>query len=223
MVVVYTTIFGESDSLKKAPDGASRCVCFVDDPAKYPDARGWDLVQVDTKEPRRDAWYTRCVPHLLFPDARKTVWVDASFTITDLPRLLLDSGDHAIAALTHHSRKTCFEEGNEIVRVGQASAADIDAQLNRYRQEGFWQTRLSISCIIVRNNTPSVTAFNVKWRDEIRRHRGDNTQLSLDYAAWKAGLIVHPLQGVRKNNPYAIHDHSDHKRRRKPYDTEVPA
>lgn len=223
MIVVYTTIFGGSDSLKAAPSGASRCVCFVDDPGIYMgQTRGWELVQHQAANPRREAWHLRCIPHELFPDARKTVWVDASFTLTDLPKLLLDSSGHPLSGLLHHARRSCFEEGYEIVRVGQASEADVAPQLAGYlATAGFVPSTLTISCILVRENTPAVTAFNELWDAEIQQHLGDNTQLSLDYAAWKTGIGVHHLHGVRKNNPYAVHDHSDHKRRRQPYDTEA--
>lgn len=217
-VVVYTTIFGGSDSLKRAPSGASRCVCFVDDPSIYSgDTRGWELVKHAASDPRREAWHLRCVAHNLFRDARKTVWVDASFTITDLNRLLLDSSGHALSALRHHARHSCYDEGREVVRVGQSDQTSVSMQLNGYRREGFQPDELSISCIIVRENTSDVMAFNEAWDAEIKQHSGDNTQLSLDYCAWKTGVGVHHLHGVRKSNPYAIHDHTDHKKRRKAY------
>lgn len=218
MVVVYTTIFGQSDSLKRAPSDASRCVCFVDDLARYVgEPRGWELVQHDAPDPRREAWHLRCLSHRLFPEARKTVWVDASFTLTNLPRLLLDSGGTYLAGLRHHTRKSCYEEGLELVRVGQSDVADVTQQLNGYRQAGFKPSRLTIGCLLVRANTATVAAFNEAWDEEIQQHPGDNCQLSLDYCAWKVGLPVHHLTGVRKDSPYAVHDHSDHKRRRQPY------
>lgn len=223
MTVVYTTIFGNSDSLKKAPSGASRCVCFVDDPARYAgQTRGWELIAHDAAgEPRREAWRLRCLAHDLFPEARKSVWIDASFTLTNLPRLLLDASPHLLSGLPHHLRDSCYREGTEIVNVGQADKADIQRQLDGYRREGFRPSGLTISCILVREHTPQVQVFNERWLTEIQTHRGDNTQLSLDYCAWKAGIEVYHLRGVRKNNPYAIHDHADHKLRRKPYDTAV--
>lgn len=223
MTIVYTTIFDGSDSLKPAPAGADRCVCFVDDKQAFPDAKGWNFSRwgADFQAPRREAWHVRCVPHLLFPEAERTVWIDASFTLTDLPRLLADAGDAPIAALRHHTRRNCYQEGREIIEVGQAKRADVRRQLDGYRAEGFAPQHLSISCVLVRDNSPAVRKFNETWDDEIRKHRGDNTQLSLDYAAWKHGLTIAPLQGVRKQNPYAVHNHRDHKRRRRSYDTEA--
>lgn len=222
MTIVYTTIFGGSDSLKPAPIGADRAVCFVDDLFAYPDAQGWELVyEMPDVEPRRNAWHTRCLAHKWFPDATRTVWVDASFHLTNLPRLLRDTGDAPIAALRHHKRRTCYEEAREIVAVGQASAADVDRQMRDYRGDGFNPDHLSISCILVRDRSADVQKFNETWDQQIRAYPGDNTQLSLDYSAWTNGLDIKALKGTRHRNPYAVHDHNDHKQRRRPYDTEA--
>lgn len=217
-VIVYTTIFGGSDSLKPAPQGADRCVCFVDTPTVYPDAKGWELVgRRGVADPRREAWALRAISHTLFPDADRTIWIDASFTLTDLALLLTDAGDAEIAALRHHARQSAYQEAAELVRCGQATPQAIDAQVKAYRAAGYPGIPLSISCVLVRTNAPAVARFNETWRTEIQRWPGDNTQVSLDYAAWRHGLTIHGLRGTRHENPYATHDHADHKRRRRPY------
>lgn len=177
----------------------------------------WPRTRWVVDNPRREAWRLRSLSHRLFPDCSASVWADASFTITDLPRLLRDSEGHLLSALQHHKRKDCYEEGQEVARVGQSEAFDVGQQLGGYRAEGFKPSSLSISCIIVRRNNPRVNAFNELWDSEIHKHPGDNTQLSLDYCAWKTGIGVHNLEGTRHDNPYAVHDAKDHKRRRKPY------
>jgi len=221
MTTVFTTIFGRSDSLKPAPAGADRSVCFVDDPSIYDDTRGWELVTHAATNPRREAWHLRCIPHRLFPEADQTVWIDASFTLTDLPRLLRDASGRPLAGLRHQARKTCYEEGREIIRIGQWDAAPVQRQLEQYRREGYRPRALTIACILVRQHTPAVAQFNERWDAEIQAHPSDNTQISLDYCAWKTGIGVHHLRGVRKDNPYSTHDHRDHKNRRKPYGQEL--
>jgi hypothetical protein len=217
-VIVFTAILGDCDSLKPAPTGADRCVCFVTDPASFPDAKGWELRANPTAKPRLEAWLLRAQPHALFADYDRVVWIDASFTLTDLPKLLKDSGSAPIAALRHHRRSTAYQEAAEIVKVGQADRCVIDPQVNAYKKAGYAPTHLSISCIIVRDNSEAVRRFNETWADEFRVNPGDNTQVSLDYSAWKHGLTIHALKGSRHENPYATHDHADHKRRRRPYD-----
>lgn len=234
MTIVYTAILGTSDSLKPAPKGADRCVCFVDDPAAYPDPKGWELVRHDYRgDPRREAWRLRCVPHLLFcyekypigaPTVRaetynRVVWIDASFTLTDLPRLVRDAGDAKVAALRHHRRRTPYEEAAEIVAIGQAPADDVQRQVAAYQKAGYEPSHLSISCVIVRNASDGARRFNETWAEQIAEFPSDNTQVSLDFSAWANGLSIHPLRGTRHENPYAVHDAKDHKKRRKPYVT----
>lgn len=218
--IVYTAIIGDCDSLKTAPKGADRCVCFVDDAARFPETRGWELRTILLPigaDARREAWQIRCVPHLLFPEADRTVWIDASFTLTNLSLLLDHAGQAPIAALRHHRRSSCYDEGREIIKVGQARAQDVAAQLDAYRSDGYPGACLSISCILVRDRSVEAQMFNETWSQEIDRHPGDNTQLSLDYSAWLHGLSIRGLKGARHANPYSTHDHEDHKKRRRPY------
>lgn len=226
MIVVYTAILGASDSLKPAPKGKYRCVCFTDQPEHLIDPKGWEIIEWKAEswhdpDPRREAWRLRCIAHSLFLDADVTIWIDASFTLTDLRTLLKDAGRHELSGLSHHARASCYDEGREIVRVGQAKADDVKDQMEAYRRAGFQPDGLTISCILVRRNSPKVARFNARWQREIAAYAGDNTQLSLDYCAWQSGLSVHHLKGVRKDNPYAQHDHADHKKRRLPYQSQV--
>jgi hypothetical protein len=224
MTVVFTTILGASDSLKPAPSGADRCVCLVDDLSKYPDPNGWELIEIKmavAADPRRLAWRFRCLPDTVFDTYDRVVWVDASFTLTNLPALLKDAGDAPIAALRHHARHSPYDEAAQLVKVGQARPQDIDPQVRAYRGDGFNPFHLSISCIIVRDRSRIARSFNETWAREIDWHLGDNTQISLDYSAWKAGTEIRALRGSRHDNPYSVHDHLDHKKRRQPY--RVPA
>lgn len=219
-VVVYTTIFGESDSLKPAPSGADACICFTDQHHESIDPQGWRLVPWVAADPRREAWRLRCVPHQLFGEYSRVIWIDASFTLIDLPRLLADAGKAPIAGLRHHERRSYIAEARRLVRIGQANETDVNRQLEVYRRAGFEGSHLSISCLLVRRRTDAVREFNETWLRQIQGYLGDNTQVSLDYSAWANGLEITALQGDRHFNPYARHDHLDHRRRRKPYMTQ---
>jgi hypothetical protein len=218
MNIVFTAILGDCDSLKPAPTGVDRAVCFVTDPSSIPDTKGWELIAHPATNYRREAWRLRCVPHQLFGDYDRVIWVDASYTLTDVSRLLHDTGEAPIAALRHHERKSCYREGQRLVRIKQADEAQVARQLLAYRQARFRPDHLSVSCIVVRDRSAAVERFNETWAAQIAMYPGDNTQLSLDYSAWTQGITIKALQGSRHKNPYAIHDHQDHRRRRKPYD-----
>jgi hypothetical protein len=220
--IVYTAIIGDCDSLKPAPTGADEAWCLIDkhDIAAFDaDPKGWTIAPMTVDgDPRRFAWKMRCIPHVVFGGGYdRVVWIDASFTLTDLPRLLKDAGSAPIAALRHHARSSCYEEGRELVKVGQARPQDIRRQLADYQRAGFEPKHLSISCIVVRDHSAAVQRFNEAWATDIDVYPGDNTQVSLDFCAWKHGIEIKALTGTRHKNPYSTHDHADHKTRRKPY------
>ena len=222
MTVVYTAILVTCDSLKLAPNGADRCVCFVDNPDDYTSPNGWELVGHEySGDPRREAWWLRCVAHELFPEATRTVWIDASFTLTELPLLLRHAEGAKVAALRHHARRSFVDEAAKLVEVGSARAMDAKRQVTDYAKAGFVPSHLSISCIVVRDASEQARRFNATWHDQIVSYPCDNTQVSLDFSAWANGFHIQALKGTRHQNPYATHDHLDHKKRRKPY--QLPA
>jgi len=216
-VIVFTSIFGGSDSLKPAPAGV-RSVCFTDNPRLRQASQGWEIVlRQPVDDPRREAWHLRCVPEQVFSAYDRVVWTDASFTLTNLPLLLRHAGTATVAALRHHERQTCYQEARRLVRNGQARKDDAESQIAAYEAAGFQPRHLSIACVIVRDHSPQARAFGETWDREIRRWPGDNTQVSLDYSAWTHGFAITALRGSRHQNPYASHDHGDHMRRRQPY------
>lgn len=222
-VIVFTAILGNCDSLKPAPKGVDRAVCFVTDPSAHDDPRGWELVKHAAENPRREAWHLRAVPHRWFESYDRVIWIDASFTLTDVPRLLRDAGHHPVAAIRHHVRKSAYQEAAQLAKIGQSRASGIQRQVSDYRKAGFNPRHLSISCVIVRDRSPYAKKFSETWAEQIHTYPDDNTQVSLDYSAFVHGFEIHGLNGTRHSNPYAIHDHEDHKRRRQPYDTAVSA
>jgi hypothetical protein len=219
VIIVYTAIFGGSDSLKKAPP-ADRCVLITDDQSI--DVRGcrWEIVRSPQKEPRprRAARSWKMGPHELFPEAEAWIWVDGSIEIRDWQRLMTDIGDADMACLAHPDRSTCYAEGETVIRLKIAhdlGRSQINAALAKYRAEGFAPTSLSTTGLLYRRNTPEVVAFNRLWRAELDQY-GTNDQVHVDYCAWKAGVSIKYLEGHYRANPYAVYDKADHHKRRKP-------
>ena len=216
MIVVYTAIFGGSDSLKRSPDGADRCVCYTDDEALT--GNGWEIVQHKLADPSRGRSAARCLkvtPDWLFPDAAASVWVDGSIEIRDLPRLIHDAAHARIACLPHPDRSCCYDEGREVIRLERAHPSKVGEALALYQREGFAPTRLSTTGLLYRRHAPRVAAFNAMWRDHLDRF-GINDQVHVDYCAWKCGIEITDLRGHYRDNPYAVYDRADHHKRRKP-------
>lgn len=216
MIVVYTAIFGGSDSLKRAPAGADRCVCFTDDASLS--GNGWEIMRHELPDPSRSRSAARLLkmsPHALFPEAAGSVWVDGSIEITDLPALLQDAAHAFIACLPHPDRASCYDEGREVIRLERAHPSKVGEALDFYRRNGFAPTRLSTTGLFFRRHVGRVVRFNTMWRAHLDRF-GTNDQVHVDFAAWKCGIEITYLRGHYRDNPYAVYDRADHHKRRKP-------
>jgi hypothetical protein len=212
VIVVYTAIFGGSDSLKAAPTGADLCVCFTDDPTLA--GCGWEVrLQPSAPSGRYAARWLKTGSVGLFPEATQTVWVDGSIALVDLTRLLADAGDADLACLAHPDRSTCYDEGRTVVALHRANPLQIAEALALYRSAGFAPASLSTTGLLVRQSTPRVGAFNRRWREHQRRF-GLNDQVHVDFCAWREDLAVTYLTGHYRDNPYMRYDRADHTRRR---------
>lgn len=214
MIVCYTAILGGSDRLKPAPAGPDVCVCFTDDPALA--GTGWTVVlQPPAHQPRALARRLKLTPHILFPLAEASVWIDASMRVQDWPALLADSDGALCACLRHPDRSSCYEEGEAVIRLKIAEPARIRAALARYRLDGFAPTALSTTGLLVRRHTPRVAAFDERWLAQLDQY-GTSDQVHMDYCAWTVGLPVTYLRGHYRDNPYVVYDQADHHARRRP-------
>jgi hypothetical protein len=214
MIILYTAIFGGSDSLKRAPAGPDRCVCFTDDPAIF--GQGWEIVRPSHySSGRRAARILKLTPDDLFPDASASIWVDGSIEIRDFTALIADAAGADIACLAHPDRSTCYEEGEAVVRLRIAHRSKVSAALALYRRDGFAPTSLSTTGLLYRRRGPKVAVFNRLWREHLDLY-GTNDQVHIDYCAFKTGVPIAYLRGHYRDNPYARYDQVDHHRRRKP-------
>lgn len=213
MIVVYTAIFDQSDSLKQAPP-ADRCVCYTND--DLPTNKGWEIFQHPIMgQARKTARVLKVTPEKLFPEATASVWVDGSIQINDWSLLLTDVREAQIASFAHPDRSTCYDEGTTVIRLKLAHPSKVLSALDAYRRDGFAHTELSTTGLFYRRHTDEVARFNRLWRKHLNSY-GTNDQVHVDYCAWKTGIQIHHLRGHYRDNPYAKYDQLDHHRRRKP-------
>lgn len=215
MIVLYSALFGGSDTLKPAPAGPDRCVMFTDNAALA--GHGWEfIVEPRSAFTRWQARQKKTTSHLLFPDAEIVVWADASMTIMDWPRLIRDftpGGD--VACLPHPFRNNCYDEGAKCIELKIGGVRNITKALDGMRADGFAPTVLSTTGLFLRRNTDAVRRMNEFWYDHLERF-GINDQVHLDYCAWKAGASRVWLAGNYLDNPYMVYDRLDHRKHRKP-------
>lgn len=196
---IYTAISNCYDTLKPQPRSfaaKTRQVAFLDrETAEFhgEHRRGWEVTVRDAHaaEPRRAARYWKANAHVALPEARVSLWVDASIAIVapmNLQRLAgLFLKDHDICVFNHHARSSIAQEADACKMLGLDEPRLIDDQLAGYYADGFPDAQLAELPVILRRHTPAVQGLNEAWWSEIAAgsHRD---QLSFNYVAWKTGV-----------------------------------
>ena len=205
-MIVYTTVLGKTKPLfEPACKTRWRLVCFTDQPLR---SRRWDIIQVPPQDkPTRECRRLKLLPHVAFPEARISLWIDCSFTLRMPPEKIAARHRGDFAAFVHPRRQRITDEAEAIISSAKGEPAAVRAQLAAYQADG-WDTDDNPQQVIhnggflLRRHTPATIAHAERWHDEVTRHTLRD-QMSIDYAAHKTGLVIDDLPGTVNRNNYA--------------------
>lgn len=202
-IITYTVNLGKYDEFRDSEHLQPYDSYYVTD-CLYPRSR-WEYVLVNDKgDLKRKAGRYKINSHHM-PDHQVSIYMDASVQLKQpissmLPYFL---NSKAEVMIPRHPKRGCtYQEAEACKRLGLDDPNVIDAQMERYRSEGFpSHYGMVATTIVLRRNTPQVQAFNEMWhRQCVSGSRRD--QLSVMYALWKTGV---PFQTMPLNiyrNPY---------------------
>lgn len=205
-LVVYTSLIGPGWTLhdptvmKKGVE----YIAFTDQPNLRSDR--WSVRKVRTEgDPRIQSRQIKAMPHVLFPHADASLWLDSKFLLRVTPLAMaehwLETWD--MVALRHPDRDTIEDEAIAIAQLGKASREEMAAQIDAYRKGGYQKQRAITSTgVCLRRHSKVVNHFGELWWHEIR-DRCCRDQMSVDYCAWRAGLKIGYLVGHYRENCYA--------------------
>lgn len=210
--VIYTCITAGYDDLYPLPQ-LPACVeahAFVEGLADdEPQITGWRLRPLDfppEDSPRRTARRHKLLPHLLFPEARLTLWLDGSVSLLSNPaKLAARLGSREIAMHAHAQRGCLYQEVEACIRYQKDDRLLLQRQRNYYRRQGMpFHTGLPETTVVLRRNTLRMAALNEAWWDEISRWSARD-QVAFPYVAWRLGVPWARLPGDVWSNPYLRH------------------
>jgi len=220
-VVIYTAITNGYDrlqSLRAQCVSPARQIAFLDEASRaaVTSAGNWEIRDIDRHEPdpTRLAKLYKVLPHLFFPDAHYSLWVDGNVSLIypfDIHRLIsLFLADADMCVAPHHARACLYQEAAVCKARRLDSARVIDRQVARYRSEGFPVCHgLNQATVILRRHSEAVKNFNQQWWQEIcQGSRRD--QLSFNYVLWKVALPIaeFPLAIQDNNGLFAKIEHA---------------
>lgn len=117
--------------------------------------------------PALGARFYKCAPHILFPEADWTIYVDGNISLNVDPELLVENCvPYDFGVFEHPFRRSVQEEAKVVVEVGLDTQENVDKILNRYPVAKIAQG-LAMCGVIVRKNNDFINAKNALWWQEI--------------------------------------------------------
>lgn len=115
------------------------------------------------------ARYYKTAPHVLFPDATWTIWVDGNVFLNKPPEEFVKQvGPSGLGVFAHPHRDCIYEEAEVCAEAGLDSREAIGRQIDRYRSQGYpTNYGLGATMVLVRRNCPDINALNAQWFQEI--------------------------------------------------------
>lgn len=206
----YTAVFGNiRDSLCQLPEHDSTVIydAYMDCEAAYKHPTGWNIlppVWEHKTNPRMRARRHKMLPHLLYPDAEYSLWVDGCLTPMTEPHELVNRYlQHCDMCLFRHMQRGCvYEEAEACIKLEKDDPRLINKLMARYRREGYpVRNGLAETTAVLRRHTPAMNGFNELWWDELRNN-SVRDQLSFDYLSWKTKMPYVVFDGTRTSSPH---------------------
>ncbi len=208
MNVCYTAITGGKDLLKETQNTTgAKFVAFVDRPIP---STTWELRDAHTEfsDPNRNAKIHKVNPHVYFPEAEYSLWVDGTIEVVDPMDLLIERylEDADIALFKHYERNCAYSEAMVCGAMGLDDQEVMSKQMARYYMQEQYpiDNGLAECTIILRRHTPKIQKLNEMWWAEIQKgSRRD--QLSFNYCCWKLGIEYNEMEGTVYQNSHFLY------------------
>lgn len=220
--VVYTAITANKDIIveDQCTEGAD-FVAFLDrvtNPDGIAKTDSWYIKRLHAVPNVRKEDYVRqakmykMLPHVYFPNAEYSLWMDGNLRLLVPLDQLIDKylKNHDIAFFKHPLRDCIYDEAQVCRELLLDDVFIMELQMKRYREQGYPEHNgLIDGSVILRRHTKKVKEFCTAWNLEISRF-SRRDQLSFNYLAWKLGLEYEVMEGlnhVGTNNYFEMIPH----------------
>ena len=191
-IAVYTSIFGSYDNLYEPlvfPDNIDYYYISDERPQNikshcWIDAK--TIIPSDIHSPIKRNRYIKMHPHLIFPNYKYSIYVDANVRILKDLTILIRKSKSGISVFQHPKRDCLYYEALTIVNHKRVDPVDVVKQINRYFIEGMpIHFGLPELPFLAREHKKKlcVSIMETWWKEFDTGAQRD--QLSFPYALWK--------------------------------------
>lgn len=194
--VIYTAIFGDFDVLNeiRSPKSNISYICFTD--SKKLTSKTWKIIQCNdaNDNPRLYAKIFKVFPHIIFKNAKKSLWVDGNYIIkSNHEKFLKRYDDVKHIKFYRHSLRNCIYDEARIIskEKPEFNPKTIAKQINRYLDDKMPSNQGLINGAIILRNHESILLSKLMedWWFEIYNY-SIRDQISFNYVNWKNGDCV---------------------------------
>ena len=191
MLVVYTALFGDYDTLRDPIESFGNCkfICFTDQNNLTSDV--WEIrVIKDTNLPPNEMNRKyKLLPHLFLSNYDQSLYIDSNISLMGNPAVLLRKHARNGFFMSRHFARDCiYDEALECAAQKKGHYGDIFRQMRFYKTQGMPKGfGLGDNSILLRDhNDPKVIRLMEEWWLQINTY-SKRDQLSLAYVLWKNG------------------------------------
>lgn len=205
ITIIYTAIANQYDELRNPCPNNSSISEFVAFTDSEQSSNTWKVLPIHNRfwDPCRNAKIHKILPHIYFPDAEYSLWIDGSvffkphFSITKMIETYLVK--HDIAVFAHNKRTCIYAEAGTCIVKNKDDPEIIGQQMITYKSDGYPSNNGLAECtILLRRHTKKIQVFNELWWTEIQNH-SRRDQLSFNYVTWKLNLSYCEIPGTVRN------------------------
>lgn len=146
-------------------------------------------------------WH-KCLPHVLFPTAPWSLWVDGTHQWREDPVPLAEQVLAQCEVATFGHPATALGEWQALAARFPERQALFTAQQQAYTAAGFDpNSRLRLGTVLFRAHTPTMAAYNEAWYKEVEAW-GWRDQIPLTYLLWQRQVPCGALPGLAFYHPW---------------------
>ena len=189
---IYTAIIGDYDTFiePRFIDKEYDYILFTDQDNIVSPSHRIIKIKDESLDSTRLARKIKILPYLFLPDYDYTIWHDANIVQQKSIKELVDSVKSDWFIMKHPMNTCVYQEAELCKRLGKDNSEIIDAQMDKYKDEGYPANNgMVASGIIFRKNTKKVNRLGRNWFNEVKEH-SKRDQLSFNYALRKIDISI---------------------------------
>jgi hypothetical protein len=170
-MIIYTCITNGYDKISNETyyDPDIRYVCFYD--GEIDKVGNWEYIPLDLDItcPVRKSYHPKHLPHHYFDVGEYTMWIDASYTVTESVVDFFKNkiiNRHDLVLQRHPAKRNLLEEFSKLYYHGFSSAEECIDMAQKIKDSGFTLDDYdqTINCIVFRKLTDKVNQWSESWR-----------------------------------------------------------